>query len=424
MKLNHLVLATTLVALVACTDYLDDFQDKYDNGNAFAEISSDSDNGDDDGSSDSKLSSSSKGNDDADSSSSKSSSSSVADQENLCKGGTVIYDYKVQGKLGFDLQFFRSDYSSTLPENERGIVFSSSEEKDYAGFRWNGSYDVSSWEGICIEYTTDKDVSLYLGDSEKTEKVNLSANDNFKEIKWDDPAYKENISFNDFRKFFFDFSDEINMVISRITTIAEVDTSANSPTLDTTPCKGSIIYDASEAPNYNVFGYGFVVYDPLSEKEASSNGITSNLSQSGSLAMQLATEDKPVNIQSWGGFCVEYSSEGSISADVVSPFVGLEASLIYKEKPSTNGVKSSFRWSWNENEGLMEKQKDNGVSDGFSIEKVESINFTSHSSNSSITIHKITTLNSDVHFKCDARKFSQRAEVSSMHSPSGHPQDQ
>lgn len=392
MKLNHLVLATTLVALAACTDYLDDFQDKYDNGNAFAEISSDS-----------ELSSSSKGND-IDSSDSKNSSSSVADQENLCKGGTVIYDYKVQGKLGFDLQFFRAGYSSTLPENERGIDFSSLTENDYAGFQWNGSYDVSSWKGICIEYTTDKDVSLYLGDSKKTEKVNLSANDNFKEIKWDDPAYKENISFNDFRKFFFDFSDEINMVISRITTIAKVDTSANSPTLDTASCTGSIIYDASEAPNYNVFGYGFVVYDPLSEKEASSNGITSNLSQNGSLFMPLAAIDKTIDIQSWDGFCVEYLSEGSITTGIVSPFVEKKASLIYKEMPNTNGEKSSFTWSWEENEKLVQEQKDEHA-DGFSIEKVESIYFTSHSSNSTITIHKITTLNSDVHFKCDGSEI-------------------
>ncbi|MCQ2101269.1 MAG: SUMF1/EgtB/PvdO family nonheme iron enzyme [Fibrobacter sp.] len=303
-KAKNPVLAASLVALVACTDYLDDFQDKYDNGNAFAEISSDS-----------ELSSSSKGNGDAESSDSKNSSSSVADQENLCKGGTVIYDYKVQGKLGFDLQFFRSSYSSTLPENERGIVFSSLEEKDYAGFRWNGSYDVSSWEGICIEYTTDKDVSLYLGDSKKTEKVNLSANDNFKEIKWDDPAYKENISFNDFRKFFFDFSDEINMVISRITTIAKVDPGSSSSVAESSsafePCKGTVIYDYKN-PGKLGLNLQFLPNATTTKLPENGQGIELSSNTEQNYAIFALSGNDLHDVSSWEGLCLEYSSNEDI----------------------------------------------------------------------------------------------------------------
>ena len=43
---KDLAVAFALFAFAACSDYLEDFQDKYDDGNAFAEISSDSDNDD------------------------------------------------------------------------------------------------------------------------------------------------------------------------------------------------------------------------------------------------------------------------------------------------------------------------------------------------------------------------------------------
>ncbi len=408
---KDLAVATTLFAITACTDYLADFQDKYDDGNAFAEISSDND--EDHSSSDSN---------DIDSSDSKGSSSSATNGEEAHCTGTVIYDYKNPGKLGLNLQFLQNATTTKLPENGQGIELSSNTVQDYAIFALseNDLHDVSSWEGLCVEYSSNEDITLYLADLLKNmEQINLPANDHFKEISWADTTSRKisiksggrgRVSFNKFDLFSFGISTTQKVTISRITTIAKVDTSVNSPTLDTTSCTGSIIYDASEAPNYNVFGYGFVV-DHYSEKEASSNGITSNLSQNGSLIMPLAAIDKSIDIQSWDGFCVEYLSEGSITTEIVSPLIGKKASLIYKEMPNTNGEKSSFRWSWNEYEGLMEKQKDNGVSDGFSIEKVESINFTSHSSNSTITISKITTLNSNVHFECDGSEIFPKGSI-------------
>lgn len=284
MKMNkklrtilNAAVATSLFAFAACSDYLEDFQDKYDNGNAFAEFSSDSDNGSDDGSSDSKisssnggdseLSSSSKGNSDVESSDSTDSSSSAAD-----------------------------------PGSSSSVAESSSS------------------------------------------------------------AFK--------------------------------------------PCTGTVIYDAEEDSVYNIFGRKFITYRSAHGSDSSKtspDGVTAYLFEGGALAMPLAASPDTMNIEPWGGFCVEYTGSGVLHADIYRSIEDTPI-LLYKEMPNTNSEKSSFRWSWDENEGLMElmeEQKNSDLSNGFSIEKVESINFTSYSGNSSITIHKITTLNSDVHFKCD-----------------------
>ena len=288
MKMNkklrtilNVAVATSLFAFAACSDYLEDFQDKYDDGNAFAEISSDSDNDSDDSElsssskGDSELSSSSKGNDDADSSSSKSSSSSATD-----------------------------------PGSSSSVAESSS--------------------------------STFV------------------------------------------------------------------------PCTGTVIYDAEEDSVYNRFGRKFITYDQVYGPDWSKtdpDGVTAQLSEGSSLITPLATSPDTMNIEPWGGFCVEYTGSGDLHANVVDE--GSETILLYKKMPNTNGEKSSFTWSWDENKSLMklmEEQKNSNLSDGFSTEKVESISFTSYLGNSSITIHKITTLKSNVsideYLKCDGSTFT------------------
>ncbi|PWJ61032.1 MULTISPECIES: hypothetical protein [unclassified Fibrobacter] len=263
---KDLAIAASLFAFAACSDYLEDFQDKYDDGNAFAEISSDSDNGSDD----SELSSSSKG--DVESSDSTDSSSSATD-----------------------------------PGSSSSVAESSS----------------SAFES----------------------------------------------------------------------------------------CTGTVIYDAEEDPEFNRFGRKFITYDQVYNSDSSkisSDGVTAYLSHGGSLTMPLAASPNTMNIGPWGGFCVEYTGSGDLHANVVDESSGNKPILLYKEMPNTNGEKSSFTWSWNENKSLMElmeEQKNSNLSDGFSIEKVNSIDFSSYSGNSSITIHKITTLNSDVHFECDGSEI-------------------
>ncbi|SHK63356.1 hypothetical protein SAMN05720764_102208 [Fibrobacter sp. UWH5] len=278
-KAKNPVLAASLVALVACTDYLEDFQDKYDNGNAFAEISSDSDNGSDDSSSDSKLSSS--------------------------NGGD-------------------SELSSSSKDN---------------------------------------------GDAESSDSTDSSSSAT-------DPGSSSSV------------------------------TESSSSAFES--CTGSVIYDAEEDPEFNSFGRKFSMYVPeysSDSSKTSSDGVTAQLSEASMLIMPLATYPNTMNIEPWGGFCVEYTGSGDLHANVVDESSGNKPILLYKEMPNTNGEKNSFTWSWDENEGLMEKQEDNGNSEGFSIEKVESINFISYLGNSSITIHKITTLKPDVHFECDGEEF-------------------
>lgn len=294
MKMNkklrtilNAAVATSLFAFAACSDYLEDFQDKYDDGNAFAEISSDSDNGGDDGSSDSKLSSS--------------------------NGG-----------------------DSELSSSSKG----------------NGD----------VESSDSTDSSSSATDPGSSSSVTESSSSAFE------------------------------------------------------PCTGTVIYDAEEDLEHNRFGRKFITF--VQEygsdwSKTSPDGVTAQLSKGSSLIMPLATYPDTMNIEPWGGFCVEYTGSGDLHANVVDESSGNKYILLYKEMPNINGEKSSFRWSWDENEGLMElmeEQKNSVFSNGFSIEKVNSINFTSYSGNSSITIHKITTLipnvSIDENLKCDGSTFT------------------
>lgn len=294
-KAKNPVLAASLVALVACTDYLEDFQDKYDDGKAFAEISSDSDNGDDDGSSDSKLSSSN----------------------------------------GGDSELSSSSDDSKLSSSSKGN-----------------------------------------GDAESSDSTDSSSSAT-------DPGSSSSV--------------------------AESSSSAFEP------CTGTVIYDAKEDPKFNIFGRKFITYVReygSDSSKTSPDGVTAQLSEGSSLIMPLATYPDTMNIEPWGGFCVEYTGSGVLHADIYRRIEDTPI-LLYKEMLNTNSEKSSFRWSWDENEDLMElmeEQKNSVFSNGFSIEKVNSINFTSYSGNSSITIHKITTLKPNVsideYLKCDGLTFT------------------
>ena len=296
MKMNkksrtllNLAIAASLFAFAACSDYLQDFQDKYDDGDAFAEISSDSDNGDDDGSSDSKLSSSN----------------------------------------GGDSELSSSSDDSELSSSSKG--------------------DIES--------------------SDSTDSSSSAA----------DPGSSSSV--------------------------AESSSSAFEP------CTGTVIYDAEEDPEFNRFGRKFITYDQVygsDSSKISSDGVTAYLSHGGSLTMPLAASPNTMNIGPWGGFCVEYTGSGVLHADIYRSIEDT-TTLLYKEMPNTNSEKSSFRWSWDENKILMEEQKNSGLLNGFSLEKVNSINFTSYSGNSSITIRKITTLNPNVsideNLKCDGSEI-------------------
>lgn len=313
MKMNkklrtilNAAIAASLIAFAACSDYLEDFQDKYDNGNAFAEISSDG------GSSDGEHSSSSKGNGDAESSDSKSSSSSATNGEEAHCTGTVIYDYKNSGKLGLGLQFFTKETATKLPENKQGIELTINTVKDFAIFTLskNDLHDVSSWEGLCIEYSSNEDIPLYLVDSLKnTEQINLPANDHFKEISWADTTSRISlngrVSFNKFNAFSFEIGTTQKVVtISRITTIAKVDPGSSSSVAESssstkTSCDGTVIYEPNMS---NKFGEGVHILGNGSPVEEKTDGF-----ELGTQTAYLLKFDAQ-NISAWGGLCIEYTT--------------------------------------------------------------------------------------------------------------------
>ncbi len=253
MKLNRksrtlldIALAASLFAFAACSDYLEDFQDKYDDGNAFAEISSDSDNGGDD--------------------SKNSSSSNDIDSD--------------------------SEVSSSSVDN--GTPSSSS------------------------------------------------------------------------------------IVYER--------------------CSGTVIYDASKDSLNSIFGYPFMA-DDASEMQASSKGIKAKLPfQKGFFSLALAdlSNDKTRDIETWGGLCIEYSSDGQADFVLVNDSLEKVQGLLSNELPVTNGDKASFKWLWSENEKLQEKQVELGYSkEPLSINKVSRLHFDNYylPKTTTITIFRITTIN-------------------------------
>ncbi len=315
---KDLAVAFALFAFVACSDYLADFQDKYDDGDAFAEISSDSDNGSD------KIESS---NSTDSSATDPGSSSSVAESSSStfepCTG-TVIYDYKNPGKLGLNLQFLQNATTTKLPENGQGIELSSNTVQDYAIFALseNDLHDVSSWEGLCVEYSSNEDITLYLADLLKNmEQINLPANDHFKEISWADTTSRKisiksggrgRVSFNKFDLFSFGISTTQKVTISRITTIAKVDPGSSSSVAESSSakksCDGTVIYEPNMS---NKFGEGFKSIDKLSWNTQPVVDMDDGFSIDSKHSYELRFNTQ--NIYDWEGLCIEYTTEETFS---------------------------------------------------------------------------------------------------------------
>lgn len=390
MKMNrkscallNLAIAASLFAFAACSDYLEDFQDKYDDGKAFAEISSDSD----DGSSDSKLSSSSKtgegissdkgssssnddselssssnddselssssnGNGNVDSSNSTGSSSSATNGEEAHCTGTVIYDYKNPGKLGLDLQFFTNGTATKLPENKQGIELTSNTVKDFAIFTLskNDLHDVSSWEGLCVEYSSNEDIPFYLADSlENIEQINLPANDHFKEISWADTtsrkiSLKGRVSFNKFDAFSFEkITTQKVVTISRITTIAKVAPGSSSSVTESSSakksCDGTVIYEPNMS---NKFGEGVRILKNDSPVEDETDGFV--LAMDTKYLLKFDTQ----NISDWGGLCFEYTTTYSFGIAVNNISDSITQTMIQTIEPGKHAI-SEIPWdngSW------------------------------------------------------------------------------
>lgn len=247
------------VMYVGCSDYLDEFKDEYEGQFAQKvddpkdeEISSDShnpvmssgveNNKNSSDSKDLKSSSSGKG-------SSSASSSSVAggDAANRC-GGTVIYDASINPNttvFGTKFEYVGDGGDGYVPADENGLaielVYNS-----YALLDFDGVKDISSWEGICIEYTADDSSSLNFirdresGDTEAAAVFSIAPASKLQkyEAKWvnaERSNYFDELDFGYVEKFSFG-GENVKLVVSRITTVNKVGTlfSRNCSEDDTT----------------------------------------------------------------------------------------------------------------------------------------------------------------------------------------------
>lgn len=249
------------VMYVGCSDYLDEFKDEYEDQFAQKvdepkddEMSSDShdpvmssgieNNKNSSDSKDLKSSSSGKG-------SSSASSSSVAggDAANRC-GGTVIYDASVdpyKSVFGSSFEYSGRDGEGGVSAGKDGLIIEFVSDS-YALLNFGEVKDISSWEGICIEYTADGSTGLnFILDHEKTPTeaaayfpVPPASEFQKYEAVWKNAEKTDAFDMLDFgqvAKFYFEGGERnVKLVVSRITTVNKVGTlfSRNCSEDDTT----------------------------------------------------------------------------------------------------------------------------------------------------------------------------------------------
>ncbi len=415
MKMNrkscallNLAIAASLFAFAACSDYLEDFQDKYDDGKAFAEISSDSENGGDDGSSDSKLSSSnggdselssssddsklsssSKGNGDVDSSDSTDSSSSAADPVSSSSvaesssstfepcTGTVIYDASMDSLYGVFGYPFMTEYAE-LEANSSGVKatmkYAESEYQtlflNLANSSKNETKDIEAWEGVCIEYSSDGNLSFNLSTPHEQNAyavTSLPQTKNNKETftwRWNDIKQKgKAFSINKVGQlvfYSFESTKTITITIHKITTLKPVDLGLSGvynglePVSECSEGSAQIIYNAPETKNVSSWGTNFfLIFTP--ETNATYNSTKNVLSMS-----MTAPESYQMNMvgvnqaetKDWGGLCIEYEADHplfwsvsllqNIESNQYTWDMGSEATVVL---PKTEGIKA-YKISW------------------------------------------------------------------------------
>lgn len=424
-KAKNPVLAASLVALVACTDYLEDFQDKYDDGNAFAEISSDS-----------ELSSSSKGNGDAESSDSKNSSSSVGNgtfssgsiSYERCSG-TVIYDASKDSLNGIFGYPFMTNYASGMQASSKGIKAKLRDQTEFltlalADLSKDKTRDIETWGGLCIEYSSDGQADFVLLNdslgkvrrflSNKLPVTNgdkasfkwlWSENEKLQEKQAELGYSNEPLSINKVSRLHFDNyypPKTTTITIFRITTINEVDLDvgssssvAESSSSAFEPCTGTVIYDASDDPLKTAFGTKFVYQGRFvaGNVDADENGL--NLMFDG-LTYANLDFDKTRNISSWEGLCIEYTADATVTLYLSS--TGDDG----QNAGETNQMAAKFNIKPTSKKQVFEAMwKDAIESADFNYDKVSILSFGSDWT-ANLVVSKITTIAKDVDLNAGA----------------------
>lgn len=399
MKKYFACLALFAVMYVGCSDYLDEFKDEYEDQFAQKvdepkddEISSDShdpvmssgiENKNSSDSKDLKSSSSGKG-------SSSGSSSSVAgeDAANRCSG-TVIYDVSVNpSQTVFGSHFkYAGRGEGYVPADENGLNMELA-PGIFATLVFDETRDVSSWKGICIEYTAESTTDLSFTNSNKNGqvaaffKISPSSKLQKYEAKWENANKVGDFDFKAVSTI--NFGDcGANLVVSRITTIADVDLSSNSSKF----CDGTVIY----SPESGAVGSGFFRRkDGLNDwLDSTSTGVLSNIDGDDGpwLWFNGNTENYAgYDISNWGGLCVEYSSDQNFSLRVQSLQEESPSKYPYASVALDSGAHRAKKLVWDSWNSSSEK---NAV-----IKSANSLNFYGENDlQGTIKIERITTVN-------------------------------
>jgi len=436
-SLAKLVLFGSALGVVAgCSDYLNDFEDKYDNGNAFILSSAESDDngassaidaGDakssnSNGSAPASATSSANKEESSDSnpesagssesipgSSSSFSNTSFKSNTVAACDGTVIYDENdkdlplkigsltVKGSEEPGSYLQNHDFSVENGENNVLRMFLD----DFADH--SVKHDLSGWGGLCIEYTSTTHMGIHFYSAPSSHELNhgtatvavFESSNNEKVAKtfeWKDLEAKNVVEATNVIDFYRFDSDDGNFKIHKITTLAKVsnlissNSSAESSTNDN-PCDGTVIFGSDSI----LVGTGFT--EDVAQPATATSDYT--LERGSAINLYLSptsnafSDTITYDITSWEGVCVEYSSETPLQLSVnnIHPISSNESTLsaLYDLK-STNSQRKVARLKWSD-------AKNNTV-----FSEATSLNILANAGNESIiskkyTIHKVTTLN-------------------------------
>jgi len=193
---------------------------------------------------------------------------------------------------------------------------------------FGGVKDISSWEGICIEYTADDSSSLNFirdrvsGDTEAAAVFSIAPASKLQkyEAKWvnaESSNFFDKLDFGYVEKFSFS-GENVKLIVSKITTIADdVDFGENSSSLSSSSsqvvCDGTVIYENGS----NNVGTGFMKADEA-DPDIIIDGKLVNSNSRNLVWLMLDKNkffEKKYDVNGWGGLCVDYESDVNFLMD-------------------------------------------------------------------------------------------------------------
>lgn len=419
---KDLAVAASLFAFAACTDYLENFQDKYNDGNDFAEVVSGDDtdstsnngdvnsaggNGSETSSATDNAAGSSSSNANNGSSTSNGNTSSSSEQKTGLNDegctGTVIYDankdvnknvfgnpIEADDSVGFikDVGATAKIYYSTKLHSLKTDIASSDNS--------SSTRNITSWEGLCIEYATDGPANLYLGIENNYRLQVLPITNGEKKsfkLSWEDPKNSNNIikgNFSTDKIKFLSFenekSDPTNITVSKITTLAKVSLEENTSTEQ--HCTGTAIYENGKYKLGQVFDADNAT-EIVNLKDLTIN--SSNNQVFFYLDSVKSALSNKYSIIHWDGLCIEYSATADLAVTVRDAEKQQDQNnhpQVLKIYDTTQGLLQSrqFYWNkWSESNGYYRNNIINSSS-------VISFSLDNPNSTGSVKINKITTI--------------------------------